>query len=41
MYIKNHFDLLLHVSTYDHHQGAFIDIKMHGTTIENVFGYLL
>jgi len=24
IYIKNHFDLLLHVSVYDHHQGAFI-----------------
>ena len=23
-YFKNHFDLLLHVSVYDHHQGAFI-----------------
>jgi len=23
IYIKNHFDLLLHVSVYDHHQAAF------------------
>jgi len=23
IYIKNHFDLLLLVSVYDHHQGAF------------------
>jgi len=23
IYVKNHFDLLLHVSAYDHYQGAF------------------
>ena len=23
IYTKNHFDLLLHISVYDHHQGAF------------------
>ena len=23
IYIKNHFDLLLHVSVYDHHQETF------------------
>ena len=31
IYIKNHFGLLLHVSVYDHHQGALISaqLKLH------------
>ena len=35
IYIKNHFDLFLHVSVYDRHQGAFIRVwlKLHESNI--------
>ena len=28
IYITNHFDLLLHVSVYNHHQGAFTGAQL-------------